>query len=215
MTDDPRYTNAALARRSVLALGAAVKGARRKPDSWYRQSGVIAVRIRDGAPQVLLVTSARGKRWVIPKGIVEESHTPAQLRGEGGLGRGGGDRAGRAPDAPGATATRSGTGSARVLVYRLDVDEIHREWPEAHVRRRKWHAPACGGAAGRRPGARADHPRHISRGASFAKCKAEELKDLAMKRMLFTGQEDHESMTHRQSLPHCAARTRGTGRWGS
>ena len=34
-----------------------MKGAR-KPDSWYRQSGVIAVRAKDGAPQVLLVTSA-------------------------------------------------------------------------------------------------------------------------------------------------------------
>ena len=50
---------------------------------------------KNGAPQVLLVTSAGGKRWVIPKGIVEKGHTPAQLGGEGGLGGGRGHRAGR------------------------------------------------------------------------------------------------------------------------
>ena len=37
-------------------------------------------------------------------------------------------------------------GVCTVLVYRLDVEEVHREWPEAHVRRRKWLAPAAAAA---------------------------------------------------------------------
>jgi hypothetical protein len=33
-----------------------------------------------------------------------------------------------------------------VLVYRLDVETIHRDWPEGHVRRRKWLTPAAAAA---------------------------------------------------------------------
>jgi len=117
----------------------------RKPDSWYRQSGVVAVRVRDGEPQVLLVTSAGGKRWVIPKGIVESDHTPASSAAK------------EAWEEAGVTGKVSRrmigryryakwNGICTVLVYRLDVEEIHRTWPEAHVRRRKWLAPAAAAA---------------------------------------------------------------------
>jgi len=37
-------------------------------------------------------------------------------------------------------------GTCTVLVYRLDVEETHRTWPEAHVRRRKWLSPAAAAA---------------------------------------------------------------------
>jgi 8-oxo-dGTP pyrophosphatase MutT (NUDIX family) len=118
-----------------------VKGAR-KPESWYRQSGVIAVRVRDGAPQVLLVTSAGGKRWIIPKGIVEDGHTPASSAAK------------EAWEEAGVTGKVSRrmlgrydyhkwNGVCTVRVYRLDVAEIHTSWPEAHVRRRKWLTPAA------------------------------------------------------------------------
>ncbi len=70
----------------------------RKPDSWYRQSGVIAVRVKDKAPQVLLVTSNGGKRWVIPKGIVEKGYSPGEFRRQGGLGGGWCHRVHLAPD---------------------------------------------------------------------------------------------------------------------
>ena len=114
----------------------------RKPDSWYRQSGVIAVRTKNRAPQMLLVTSAGGKRWVIPKGIVEAGHSPARSAAKeaweeaGVTGRVSRRMIGR-------YRYEKWNGVCTVLVYRLDVDEIHREWPEAHVRRRKWLAPAA------------------------------------------------------------------------
>ena len=113
----------------------------RKPDSWYRQSGVIAVRLRDGAAQVLLVTSAGGKRWVIPKGIVEKGHSPSRSAAKeaweeaGVTGRVGRRMLGRYSYA-------KWRGVCRVLVYRLDVERVHGTWPEAHVRRRAWLAPA-------------------------------------------------------------------------
>lgn len=117
----------------------------RKPDSWYRQSGVIAVRAKNGAPQMLLVTSNGGKRWVIPKGIVEEGHSAASSAAKeaweeaGVTGRVSRRMIGR-------YRYEKWNGVCRVLVYRLDVEEIHRRWPEAHVRRRKWLAPAAAAA---------------------------------------------------------------------
>lgn len=121
-----------------------MKGAR-KPDSWYRQSGVIAVRVKGGAPQVLLVTSTGGKRWIIPKGIVEDGHTPASSAAKEAW-----EEAGVTGQVSrrmlGRYTCHKWNGVCTVLVYRLDVDEIHRTWPEAHVRRRKWLAPAAAAA---------------------------------------------------------------------
>jgi phosphohistidine phosphatase len=50
---------------------------RNKPDYFYRQSGVIPVRKTDEGVEVLLVRSRSGRRWVIPKGIVEPCLSPA------------------------------------------------------------------------------------------------------------------------------------------
>lgn len=122
----------------------------RKPDSWYRQSGVIAVRVKAGEPRVLLVTSAGGKRWVIPKGIVEEGHSPARSAAKeaweeaGVTGRIGARMIGR-------YAYEKWQGLCRVLVYRLDVDRAHRSWPEDHVRRRAWLSPEQAAARVREP----------------------------------------------------------------
>ena len=109
----------------------------RKPAAWYRQSGVLAVRVSRGVPRLLLVTSTGGKRWVIPKGIVEKGHSPARSAAK------------EAWEEAGVTGTVSRRmlgryryekwqGVCTVLVYRLDVERLHRTWPEAHVRRRRW-----------------------------------------------------------------------------
>ena len=52
-----------------------------KPDHWYRQSGVIPLRCKGKKTEVLLVTSRGGKRWIIPKGIIE----PGLSAGESAL----------------------------------------------------------------------------------------------------------------------------------
>ena len=113
----------------------------RKPASWYRQSGVIALRVKNGAPQVLLVTSFGGKRWVLPKGIVEKGYSASRSAAK------------EAWEEAGVTGRVSRRllgrycygkwrGTCTVLVYRLDVEEVHRAWPERHVRRRRWYTPA-------------------------------------------------------------------------
>ena len=103
------------------------------------------MRVKNGKPRVLLVTSFRGKRWVIPKGIVEDGFSPSRSAAKeaweeaGVTGRVSRRMLGR-------YRYEKWNGVCAVLVYRLDVEEIHREWPEAHVRRRKWLAPAAAAA---------------------------------------------------------------------
>ena len=112
----------------------------RKPDSWYRQSGVVAVRHRGGKPRVLLVTSFGGKRWVIPKGIVEDDLSPARSAAKEAW-----EEAGVTGKVSrrmiGRYTYEKWNGVCAVLVYRLDVEAVHREWPEAHVRLRRWCSP--------------------------------------------------------------------------
>jgi phosphohistidine phosphatase len=43
----------------------------------FRQSAVIPYRRGPNGLEVLLVTSRKGKRWVLPKGVVEPDLTPA------------------------------------------------------------------------------------------------------------------------------------------
>ena len=110
---------------------------RTRPRWFYTQSAVVPYRERVGAIEVLLITSRSGKRWTIPKGIVElgmtdwasaakEAYEEAGVRGDVGtisLG----------------TYTYEKWGDVcTVAVYPLHVVEELAAWPEANSRQRRW-----------------------------------------------------------------------------
>lgn len=102
------------------------------PDRFIRQAA--AVPLRDG--QICLVTSSSGKRWVIPKGMIDPGKTPAEIAlqeawEEAGL--------------LGVLGAPLGTyqyekygGTYLVTVYAMQVNESRDDWPERTVRRRAW-----------------------------------------------------------------------------
>lgn len=109
----------------------------RFPDWIYRQSAVLPYRRRDGGVEVLLITSRGGRRWVLPKGIVEPGMTaPAsaakEAREEAGI--------------EGAVSKRSlgryrqdkWGGTCRIEVFPMRVTTVLEDWPEAGIRRREW-----------------------------------------------------------------------------
>ncbi len=51
---------------------------RNQPDYYYTQSAVVPYRVRDGMIEILLITSRRRKRWIVPKGIVEPDLSPSE-----------------------------------------------------------------------------------------------------------------------------------------
>jgi len=102
-----------------------------------RQAAVIPV--ADG--QVGLVTSSSGRRWVIPKGMIDPGHSAAEAAlveawEEAGLV----GVIGREP--VGSYLYEKYGRPHHVLVYLLHVTEEAMDWPERDVRRREWVDPA-------------------------------------------------------------------------
>ena len=107
------------------------------PPHFFTQSGVVAVRRRNGRTEVLLVSSRSGRRWVIPKGVVEEGLSPAdsavkEAWEEAGV-RGRVD--GRSL---GSYSYVKWGGTCRVEVFRLLVEAQSEAWPEQGTRSRRW-----------------------------------------------------------------------------
>ena len=98
--------------------------------SYVQQAGAIPV--KDG--RLCLVTSSNGKRWVIPKGLIDPGHTArdAALQEaweEAGL-------AGTLRDEPvGTYLYDKWGGTCHVTVFLMDVTEAAEDWPERKVRR--------------------------------------------------------------------------------
>ena len=108
----------------------------KRPDHFYRQSGVIPFRKRKGKLELLMVTSTNKKRWVIPKGVkdphlspkksaIKEAWEEAGIRGK--VSRG----------AIGAYRYRKWGGTCTVKVFAMEVKQVVSKWEES-FRDREW-----------------------------------------------------------------------------
>jgi 8-oxo-dGTP pyrophosphatase MutT (NUDIX family) len=100
---------------------------------YLRQAAAIPIR----GNKICLVTSSNGKRWVIPKGLIDPGHTAAETAlneawEEAGL-------VGVLSKDPVGTYLYSKLGGTyHVLVYMMRVTEAAAEWPEKGQRQRSW-----------------------------------------------------------------------------
>ena len=108
-----------------------------RPPWFYNQSAAIPLRFRDGAADVLLVTSRSGKRWVIPKGIVEPDLSPAASAAKEAWEEAG-VRGSVRPGSVGTYRYQKWGGTCTVEVFVLDVERLEDAWPEQALRRRRW-----------------------------------------------------------------------------
>lgn len=105
--------------------------------SFIRQAAALPV--RNG--RICLVTSSNGKRWVIPKGLIEPGQTPGETAlqeawEEAGL------SGGLREEPVGSYVYEKWCGTCHVLVYVMQVSGIAQEWPEREMRQRVWLSPA-------------------------------------------------------------------------
>jgi 8-oxo-dGTP pyrophosphatase MutT (NUDIX family) len=98
-----------------------------------------ALPVRNG--KVCLVTSSNGKRWVIPKGLIDPGQTAAEAAlqeawEEAGL-------VGLLDQEPlGSFIYEKWCGTCHVVVFMMQVTDIAQSWPERELRERAWLSPA-------------------------------------------------------------------------
>jgi 8-oxo-dGTP pyrophosphatase MutT (NUDIX family) len=93
----------------------------------FAQSAAIPFRIKRKAPLILLIRNRSNKRWIIPKGIIEEWQSPEEAAVEEVVG-----------NAIGSYEYQKWGGTCHVDVFLLRVKNELDDWPEADFRLRKW-----------------------------------------------------------------------------
>jgi 8-oxo-dGTP pyrophosphatase MutT (NUDIX family) len=109
----------------------------KKPVYYYDQSGVVPFQLENGTIKILLITSKKSRRWVIPKGIIEQGLTPLEsaikeaVEEAGVRGRG-------FQHLLGIYNFKKWGGVVSVKVFPMEVKELLPEWEEEEFRDRRW-----------------------------------------------------------------------------
>lgn len=110
------------------------------------QFAALCYRMRKGKPEILLVTSRRTRRWIIPKGWPQDGMLPAQSAAIEALEEAGVE--GKTSDISiGAFSYTKQPISGQplpcvALIYPLKVKKMHDSYREVKQRKRKWFRPA-------------------------------------------------------------------------
>lgn len=109
----------------------------RKSNRALQQSGVIPYRVRNGEPEILLITNRRHQKWVIPKGGISKGMTPLASAAKEAWEEAG--VIGQVDSGKFGTYSYHKRGNTyRVKVFLLSVETILSDWPEANQRQRQW-----------------------------------------------------------------------------
>jgi len=97
------------------------------------QAGAIPLR----AGKICLITSSNGKRWVIPKGVIEPGQSPGETALQEAW-----EEAGLVgvlrPEPAGSFLYEKWCGTCHVTVFFMEVSEVAADWPERRLRQREW-----------------------------------------------------------------------------
>ncbi len=110
--------------------------ARQVPEHFYMQSAVIPYRERGEEIEVLMVTSRKRKRWVLPKGVKELDLSPQDSAAKEALEEAGIE--GLVSEGPiGSYQYDKWGGTCTVEVFTMSVQKVLDEWEESY-RDREW-----------------------------------------------------------------------------
>ena len=103
----------------------------------FNQSGVIPYRKRDGELQVLLITSLKKKKWILPKGYIEFNLSPFESAKKEAYEEAGITGANETIEV-GTFKVKRSVGLCNIIIYSMEVLEVLDEYPEKDLRKRKW-----------------------------------------------------------------------------
>lgn len=103
----------------------------------FRQSSVVPYRMVEGRIEIMMITSIRRRRWIIPKGAVEPSMTPQDSAAKEAFEEAG--IKGTVAQQPiGRYHYKKWSNICRCDVYAMKVETILETWQEQEEREREW-----------------------------------------------------------------------------
>ena len=105
----------------------------------FNQSGVIPFRKTKQGLEVLLITSIKKKKWIIPKGFVEFNLTPFESAKKEAYEEAGVYGTNETIEL-GHFENQKSIGVCHVKVFAMEVIEILEDYPDKEKRKRKWFA---------------------------------------------------------------------------
>jgi phosphohistidine phosphatase len=109
------------------------------PEWFYSQSGVIPYIIEDKKVKVMLITSRKGKKWIIPKGVIEPKMTPWESAEKEAFEEAGIKGRIYRSKITGYVQKKWG-GECNINIYLMRIDKIYDKWDES-FRKRKLLSP--------------------------------------------------------------------------
>ena len=108
-----------------------------RPWWFYQQSGVIPYQVEQDKVEVLLITSRRRGRWIIPKGVIEPGMSAAESAAQEAYEEAG-VRGDVSPIPLGEYEYDKWGGVCTVKVFTMEVQLVLETWPESDTRQRRW-----------------------------------------------------------------------------
>lgn len=106
-------------------------------DDPFLQSSVLPYRIGEAGLEIMMITSIRRRRWIIPKGAVEPDMTPQDSAAKEALEEAGIE--GEVNPIPlGRYYYKKWSNTCKCDVFAMRVDIVHDQWQEQNDRDREW-----------------------------------------------------------------------------
>jgi len=103
----------------------------------FSQSGVIPYRKKNGELQILLITSIKRKKWILPKGYIEFNLSPFESAKKEAYEEAGVIGANETVELGSFIMERS-IGRCNIKIFSMEVVEVLDDYPEKNERKRKW-----------------------------------------------------------------------------
>ncbi|MFZ0454701.1 MAG: NUDIX hydrolase [Ignavibacteriaceae bacterium] len=105
----------------------------------FNQSGVIPFRKKENGFEVLLITSIKKKKWIVPKGYVEFNLTPFESAKKEAYEEAGVMGSNETIEL-GSYSVKKSIGQQYVKIFSMEVIKVLDDYPEKNLRKRKWYS---------------------------------------------------------------------------
>ena len=103
----------------------------------FNQSGVIPYRVNNGVLEILLITTVKKKKWIIPKGYVEFNLSPFESAKKEAFEEAGIIGSNETYEL-GTIELKKGNGITHMKIFSMEVTKVLDDYPEKELRKRKW-----------------------------------------------------------------------------